>query len=209
MPTFFDTAKVIAIFSCLIPLIIGFRKRELLWWLALASFISDLSSLILLQNKVYQYTYLISTLYMYIDIVLVTTYFYKNGVLGIKNNYIVILLALLVSATLINLSTVKFQKFDTKGLAVVLIVYIIFSLIGYAEILRKRSDIPLGKQPFFWGNTAIFIFACNTFFIFLMSESGYRSDKVSFLIIWMVGILLTNTIKNILIAISLAKSNHE
>jgi len=201
----------ISVFSPLLPLIVGFRKRtSLLWFYALAGISFDIISLIVrAYNEHYHKSLNLSlaeNIFLIFEFSLISLY-YRDKVFKKNKLFLVLILLLILLYVLCNLSYYNLM-FNFVGGTIFDFSCIIFAVIGLYSLIKKREVVFLDKSPFFWVNIALLLYCTGNFLIFLFAEYLQEKDSDFLRYLWIFHNVL-NILFSVLIAISFLKRNNE
>lgn len=200
----------LSIFSPLLPLLVGCRKRTLLWFYAFAGFSFDIISWAIRSYAANNHKTIdlsvAENIFMVFEFVLISLYYrrkiFKNDRLFFITMAILILLYTLCNVTRYNV------MFNFIGGTIFDFSCIIFAVIGFYSLLRKKEVIFLDKSSFFWVNVAFLLYCTGNFFIFLFAEYLEIKDNLFLRNLWVFHNVL-NILFSVLIAVSFLKRNNE
>lgn len=202
----------LSIFSPLLPLIVGLRKRTTLLWLyALAGFSFDIILIIVRDYCTYKHITppnlsLAENIFLVLEFVLISLY-YRNKVF-IKSQLFIVVMAVLISLYILSNVTKYYAVLNLVGGTIFDFSCIIYAVIGFYSLIKKREVIFLDKSPFFWVNVALLIYCTGNFLIFLFGAYFQEKDKHFLINLWVFHNVL-NILFSVLIAISFLKRNIE
>jgi hypothetical protein len=205
------TIAYISIFSPLLPLTVGFRKRNtLLWFYALAGFSFDIISLIIRTGNSYSNNnpglLLAENIFLIFEFALVSLYY--RGKVFRNSKYFFWIMAMIISIYILTNATKRNMIFNFVGGSIFDFSCIILAVIGFYSLIKKKEVIFLDKSPFFWVNVAFLIYCTGNFLTFLFAEYLKEKDGHFLVNLWIFHNVL-NILFSILIAISFLKRNIE
>ena len=196
-------------FSPLLPITIGFNKRNtLLWYYAIIGFAFDILFTVLMRFCFFTGKELVTSVaqntFLIVEFILISLY-YQREILQKKYFYfflipvpVLFFLASIIGKSNIALSFLGGSIFD--------FTCIFYAISGFYTLLKKQQVVFLDRSAFFWVNVAFLVYCCGNFFIFLFSEYLIQKDKEMSIKLWIFHNIL-NIIFSILIAISFSKKN--
>lgn len=202
--------KLIYYLSILSPLpaiIIAGRRRSVLWYYVLMSFLSDITSYIL---GIYKLPHaVVSNTFMLAEFVLLTAYF-KRALLGDKyrNQYIAIVGLLSLWFIINSFSRINDSASDADGMnyfftSFFYILYLLLSLFSFYKIMKSERLVNLAHSSLFIISVAILLYASGSYMLFLFKPYLERINLEMMRRFWFYLFLPLNILKNILIAIAL------
>jgi len=195
----------ISILSPVLPIYTGMHHRNSpLWIYVLLAFLTDLV-IILLKEVFHLNPGKVANMFLLIELVCFYTYFYKKNIIPSRLVFWIITPLAVLLYILHTLYTISWSQLNTGGYSIALISYILLSILGYKNILNTQKALYIGSSAFFWGNTAIMVYACGSFFIFLFKDRLHPVNAEMFGKIWVYGFLTFNITKNLLLAVALSK----
>ncbi len=87
------------------------------------------------------------------------------------------------------------------------IMVILWSLLGFYELMNKNQGMEIYKEEMFWINSAFLIYFAGTFFLFLLSNYLIQTDSKAANSFWMINLFL-NILVNIFYCIGIKKGNN-
>jgi hypothetical protein len=197
---------ILSILSPLLPIITGkHNRKEPLWMYSFLCFTTDLTELVLKEEFHFNLTE-IAHITLLIEIVSFYYYFYKRSVIPTRIAFWIITSIAVIFYILHTLFSISWHQLNTGGYSVVLMSYILLSMLGFRNILHNQRTKYIGTSAFFWGNTAIMVYACGAFFIFLFKDKVYSVNAELFGQLWIYGYLTFYITKNLLLGVALAKN---
>ncbi len=145
-------------------------------------------------------------IFLIFEFVLISLY-YRNKVFKTNTLFLLIMIALISLYIFSNVAKYSVM-FNFIGGTIFDFSCIIYSVIGFYSLLRKREVIFLDKSPFFWVNVALLLYCTGNFLIFLFAEYLREKDKHFLINLWLFHNVL-NIMFSVLIAISFLKRNIE
>jgi len=97
------------------------------------------------------------------------------------------------------------MEFNSIGITVFCIIYIVYAILGFYNLVSEQKVIFLEKSGFFWANVAWIIYSSGVSFIFLYEQYFISHHLKLIENIWML-VCLLNTIKYLFLAVSLKTS---
>jgi hypothetical protein len=185
---------------------LGFKQRfTLLWFYAATGFITEIVTLYLLKHK-YEYHWT-GNIFILSEFVFISS-FYRRYIFKNTTQLLIILLAgttFFISNTIFN----SIWILNLFGAGVFCIIYIIYGIRGFYELLQQPEIIYLRKSSFFIINMAFFIYSAANSLLFLFG-SYLRQNDFDFLIsIWGSFFISMNILHYLLIGIGLYKTKSE
>lgn len=98
-------------------------------------------------------------------------------------------------------------KVNLSGAAFFYLLYIIYAIIGFYQLIRNPKQDFIERSSEFWTNTAVLIYASGVFFIFLYEEIIDVQNKILINLLWVYLFCSLNIIKNIFLAKALSVEN--
>lgn len=195
----------ISVLSPLLPVYTGIHHRKaVLWIYTLLAFLTDLT-ILLLKEVLHLDPGKIANIFFLMEMVCFYYYFYEKSIIPSRLSFWIIAPAAMLLFVVHTLYTVSWNQLNTGGYCMVLISYILLSILGYMHILHTQKTVHIGASAFFWGNTAIMVYACGAFFIFLFKDRLHPVNAELFGKLWIYGFLTFNITKNLLLAVALSK----
>jgi hypothetical protein len=195
------TSKISAFAPVLIALLLIKKWKNVMWWYILSGALAEISSHIL-KDYLHMRMDIAANLYLCSELLCYFFFFYKILI----SKWWVLFGFLSVSL----LSLFVFQSWDVFltdqnmfAVGMNCLLFVICSMLVYKKILENPEYDNILKNPVFWLNTGIFIYAsCGCiFFIFL---DKVRSEDIVFLIqLWLTFYCVINLIRYIFIGIGL------
>lgn len=195
----------ISVLSPLLPAYTGrHRRNEPLWIYALLAFMADITTL-LLKEVQHLDPGKIANIFFLMEMVCFYYYFYEKSIIPSRLSFWIIAPAAVLLYVVHTIYTVSWNQLNTGGYSMMLLSYILLSILGYRHILHAQKTVYIGALAFFWGNTAIMVYACGAFFIFLFKDKIHPVNAELFGKLWIYGFLTFNITKNLLLAVALSK----
>lgn len=204
--------RLLVILISAIVLIIGYKnkRKDLLWLYMVGSLCADVLTFIIrriFHSDAYSQVVHLFTIF---EICIFVFYFNQNRIINRKTVSIlcIIILSIFTFGFFHNYNLLKF-KVDGKLHALSLIIPLILSIFAYFKMLKIDSAniVNITNTPFFWGNTAIFIYTSCGFLLrltnYLLKQYPIKTQEVIFLLF-----LLFVIIKTILMGIALSKKTN-
>jgi len=82
------------------------------------------------------------------------------------------------------------------------IMVIVWSLLGFYELMNKNQGIEIYKEEMFWINSAFIIYFAGTFFLFLLNDYLLKNDSKAANSFWIINLFL-NILVNIIYCIGI------
>ncbi len=201
----------ISIFSPLLPLAVGLRKRNtLLWYYAMVGCSFDIASLLIRtyskHNGITADLAIAENVFLILEFVLISAY-YRNKVFKNKKLFPVVTGILILLYILSNIPG-NTLRLNLIGGAIFDFSCIVYAIIGFHSLLNTREVIFLDKSSFFWVNVAFLIYCTGNFLVFLFAGYLHTKDASFLASLWIFHNIL-NILFSILIAISFMKRNVE
>lgn len=201
----------LSIFSPVLPLIVGFYKRKtLLWFYALSGFSFDIFSLMVRTYDAHHHRTpnlsLAENIFMIFEFVLISLY-YKGKIFKSSKLFFAVLGTLISLYLLCNLTRYNVM-FNFVGGTIFDFTCILYAIVGFYSLIRKREVLFLDKSPFFWVNIALLVYCTGNFLIFLFAEYLQKKDAAFLSNLWVFHNML-NILFSVFIAISFLKRNNE
>lgn len=194
----------ISLASPLFALIPGWRQRfSLLWLYAATGLIIDNTGVIL---KLYEIKpYLLGNIFVAAELVFISAY-YRDKIFGTKTLFWTLTPTLITAFTVHTLAN-GFNELNTLGIGILCMFYMGYGLAGFLKMLKSPQTIYLNQSPFFWINTAFFLYAASNcllfiFIIYLKTESPQFLTKI-----WANFFTVVNILHYIFIGIGLYKTD--
>jgi hypothetical protein len=195
--------KYISLAAPLITLILGWRQRfTLLWLYAAAGLICDNLGEVL---KTHDYNYqVVGNIFVLLELLAVTLY-YRSQIFTNKGMWMIVA-TLTVLLFVIYTAVNGILEMNFIGLGLLCVIYIVFGVLGYLKMMKDITVHFLGKLPFFWINTAFFLYAASTCILFIFVT--YLKDESFDLMktIWFYFFTVINILHYIFIGIGLYKT---
>ncbi|RYD56594.1 MAG: hypothetical protein EOP56_11115 [Sphingobacteriales bacterium] len=198
-----EIIKFLSIFSPLLALVAGYRRRfTLLWYYALAGLFFDLLLLVLKRGLEVNHLWA-ANLFVLTEFLLLTFYYREQL---FKNRALFSSLVFLGSAFFITTTALKsIFAFNAIGASVFFLAYIIYGILGLYKMLQAQDELFLERSSFFWVNVALIIYASGNFLLFLFMDYLRQHDDKMLLMLWASTFQVLNIIKNMLLGIALSK----
>lgn len=171
-----DIVTYLSIFSPCIPIIIGYKRKSLLWVYAFAGLLFDILLRIKTKVDVHRSVHLpvwVNTLF-FVNIFLLAellfiSFYYRRKIF--KTDTIFFGTVFFIS-TVYTVMTVynSISSFSNYGEAFLSIAYMSFSIIGLYVILQKQEFLFLSRSSFFWVSVAVLIYSTGNFLVFLSDK---------------------------------------
>ena len=193
---------IISVASFLLPLVFGYKKRQtLLWAYLFIGFAFDIS-LIILKRIYHVNIFPFANLYVLIEFLLLSAYYYKNAT---KNNTNFLLITLIIACVYISQSIHNGTlNRNGTGASVLYVVYLLYALLGFYSISKKPVYANITTSSFFWVNVAILLGSSGRVILFLFEDYLIAHQNTYLGHLWIVYRLL-NVLINILFAIALTR----
>ena len=198
----------LSIFSPLIPIVVGYKKKSLLWIYALAGLLFDIALRIKGYVDVHKLVHLpvsVNVL-LFVNIFLLAeflfiAFYYRHKIFKTDTGFYAIASAIALGYAAITIYN-SISSFSNYGEAFLSIVYMLFSIVGLYSILQKQEFLFLNKSSFFWVNVAVLIYSTGNFLIFLSDKFLQSANEKIEHEIWIFHNFL-NVSFSILVAIAL------
>ena len=188
-------------------LVLGYRQRfTLLWLYALAGLVIDLTALILKTNGIKQYW--LGNIFVLLELVCITLYYRRHVFYNRKEflGFSSLLIIVFVVHTIYN----SIFEFNQTGTGVLCAIYIGYGVVGYLQILRNKNVVYLNHLPFFWINTAFFLYSTANCLLFLFATYLKAESLELMMNIWFKYFVSFNILRYIFIGVGLYKTSpHE
>ena len=199
--------KFISIFSPLLPIIIGFKKKKnLLWLFAVTGFLFDCFSFIIYKINDRANISLEENMFLLIEFLFISFY-YKNFIFK-KIRHFFLFAGFVILIFLIFMFASSIFDVNSYGAALFDFVSIVYGIAGLYHILRKQEAIFIEKSEFFWVNVAILIYCTGNFLVFLFEKYTVSVHQDYMYQLWLFHNVL-NVIFSILIAFALSPKKTE
>lgn len=196
--------KIVSVISPLLLILICWRMRfTLLWLYAATGFFIDLVS-ILLKYVLHTNNLWLGNVFVLAEFLFISFY-YKKALYRNANLFFGIT-AIFAFYFIFNTTNKSLFDFNTFGAGIFCILYVIYGLLGFYSQLKQAKPEVLGNSPFFWVNTAIFIYASGTFLLFLFRYYLQEKDLDLFNTIWQTFFPIINIMRYLLIGFALFKT---
>lgn len=199
----------LSIFSALLPLVVGFKRRSsLLWTYVLASFSCDILMYVLRWWMHASHLW-VGNVFVSLEVLILTAYYGRQ----LKVKPTVYYTAAITLCMLFCIHTLAlpggYNDFNSFGYSIINFILILYVIAGFYTILKDSNLIHLERSAFFWVNTAFLIYASGNFLLFLFNKYLQQNDDLLFIILWSVSFKLLNIIKNIILAVALSKKTSD
>lgn len=184
-------------------LILGWQQRfTLLWFYAMAGLSFDLFGLFLKTNG---YNHHISNDVFILVQLLVISFYYRDKVFP-SNRLFIVLTLFLASGFIAHTLSRPFDSLNFLGASILCTVYIGYGVTGYIKTLRNPKVIYLSESPFFWFNSAFFLYSASVCLLFLFLTYLKSTDFELMMKIWNNFFTVMNITHYIFIGIGLYKT---
>lgn len=198
-----DELKFLALTAGLWTIFIGWRQKfSLLWCYAAVGLICE-NSAELLKSCELNYR-LPGNLFVLAELLFISFY-YRDKIFPTKGMYYVMSITFAVGFAAHTIYNGIFQM-NFIGLGVLCTVYIGFGIVGYLKLLKDSTITFLSNSPFFWINTAFFIYATSCCILFLFLTYLKETSYDLLISIWMWFFFAINILRYIFIGIGLYKT---
>lgn len=179
----------------MLPIIFGYKKRySLLWLYAITGFIFDIFiSFVFYKDPSVKHP--LANVFIWVEFCFIYSYYYAKLKEEYSiSRYVVLFAAILIVSYSIIFFRVNFLIFNSPGAAFFCILYILFSIAGFLEILKQQEIVFLNKSEFFWVNVAFIINSSGVFLLLLTAMYFNTHAQKTISKLWpLVGVL--NTMK--------------
>ena len=189
--------------SPIVVLILGWRQRfTLLWLYAAAGLIFDNVGEVFKQNGINHH--ISGNIFNLIELIVILAYFQREI---FKNDIVFWLTTVLLTIGYIAHTIYSdWTEFNFVGLGVLCAMYIVFGVLGYVQILRRREVIYLSQLPQFWINTAFFLYASSNCLLFLFATYLKQESFELMIRIWYSLFVGVNIMRYVFIGVGLRKT---
>ena len=194
-------SKIIGYLSNLssIPgILVGFKRKGLLWLYVLSSFLFDINSFILKQLKIpFAWS---SNSFLLLEFIILTCYFINITINRQKqrNAYSFVTLAAL-AFVIHTLYKYEWNAVNYHGASYFYAGYILFSMAGMYKLLNEPMNISIERSPIFVFCVAILIYSSGSFIIILYENELLMTDEKFIKYAWIFIRNPLNIFKNLLI----------
>ena len=144
-----------------------------------------------------------------VEIVCISLFYFKFiNEINLKRIVIIVALMVLLFAIIEGIVIEGIFNYPSIALAPGGIMIILWSLLGFYELLKLNNNIPIYKEPMFWINSGILIYFAGTFFLFLLNDYFMKNDPHSASIFNNINLFL-NVLVNIIYSIGVYKKGNE
>lgn len=193
---------LLSIFSPLVPLVTGFRrKNSLLWVYPLVAFFFDLLGSFL-KRGLHVDNGWAANLFMLTEFILLS-FLFKDRIF---RNSTVLFYLFLTGLSLFFIGytlTHSVWKFNMLACCPFLLMYLCYGIAGLYALLQKQETTHVERSWFFWFNVAVLVYAAGAFLIYLFKDYLIRIDEEKYMGLWSNVYLLVNITKNILLGVAL------
>lgn len=193
---------LLSILSPLVPLVIGFRKRNsLLWIYPFVAFFFDLLGSFLKRGLEVSNSWA-SDLFMLSEFVLLSL-LYKDKIF---RNRTVLFYTLLIGTSLFFIIHTMLRSpaiFNMLGCCPFLLLYLCYGITGFYSLLKRQENLHIEKSWFFWLNVALLVYAAGAFPFFLFKTHLVQIDRDRYMTLWYNVFLLVNISRYLLLAVAL------
>lgn len=192
----------IAIFSPVLPLMVGFKKRwTLLWTYVLIGFIFDVIILIAKSDK-HLNAYSIGNLYVIFEFIIIALLYQK---IVLKKNIILFISLIFIALFyIINTLSKSIYDFNAFGASFFLVTYIFLAISGFYKIMQNEQILFIERSSFFWFNVAILMYATGNLLVFLFKDYLIEYDNHFFIQLWTNFVRVLVILKSVLLAFALS-----
>jgi len=194
----------LSIFSPIIPLVVGRKhKLTLLWLYVLTGFCFEIIIFSLRQWKLNYYW--ADNLFFLSEFIFIS-FIYRKKIF--KSNFVFCLIGSLILLYFIVTTLSRkdnFFKLNEKGASLFYLCYIIYSILGFNELLKKKKIVRLETVSFFWVNCAFLILGSGTFLIFLFIPYFQKINVEILRKLWSDFFLIVNILTQLLLALALSR----
>jgi hypothetical protein len=199
----------ISVFSPIVAIVIGWKKRSLLWCYACIGFLVDFISFasnrtgILPHHKWLYNAFILTEFFIFFSIygqllqnkrkrILFTLYalsffFYYLFSLALQARSLFFIL----------------DPINQSNIAVLFVFYISLGIMGLYKLLTLDGIIYLEKEWLFWVSTALLLYGSGDIFLFLFGDHFTSKSDSKYISLWYFVHPTMNTIKNLLIALAI------
>lgn len=191
---------IISIFSPLIPVILGYKRRDnLLWIYSLIGLLCNVFLWFQTPSQLFLIKAVTANLFVVTEFILFSTFFFRHFGTSIKIRWLFESVFAILFIALCAYS--GYDKFNAIGSAVFCLIYICFSLWGFMSLIKGSNHVHIQRSGFFVVNAAMLIYASSVFFVFL---TGFIFQDIKLkLQLWHWVVEPMNAFKYLLIGISL------
>jgi hypothetical protein len=186
-----------------VTLIIGYKNRNSLLWLFVATgLFFDLLISFTRRSLGLNYFWA-ANLYVLLAFLLIS-FVYKEIIFKKKTPFYLAtttLAAIFVASTIYN----SIWNFNTTGASIFYFAYIVYSILGFYNLLTEKKFLFLENSVEFWTNAAFLIYGSGNFLLFLFSEYLKLTNNDLFKNLWSTFFLVINISLNVLLAIALSR----
>lgn len=195
--------KVISLVSPIAVLILAWKHRfSLLWLYAAAGLIIDNVNLLLRYYDINPHA--TGNLFVLIEFICISFY-YKSRIFSSQRSFAVLISVLIIGFISHTIYTTIFEL-NFLGAGILCAVYITYGIAGYLRIINTVEVMDLTRLPFFWVNTAFFLYATSNCLLFLFATYLKQESYELMLSIWFSFFVSINILHYLLISIGLYKT---
>ncbi len=194
---------LLSLLSPLLTIVMGIKQRfTLLWYYAATGFIIDNTAQYLkLKNIEYHWP---GNLFLLAEFLFISL-FYKKHLYKSKTLFWGVTIPVFIFFILNTIYNSVFE-FNMFGAGIFCLVYIIYGLLGFYQLLQRPVIIYLNKIPFFWINLAFFLYSSANCLLFLFGSYLRATDFQLLFTIWGIFFTSINILHYLLIGIALNKT---
>lgn len=193
----------ISLVSPLLVIILGWKQRfTLLWLYAGAGLLLDNLSYILKQAE-FNYR-LTGNIFVLVELACITAFYSKNVFKG--SGVFLVIMSLSGLLFLLHSGLTSFFQLHFQDVGLLCAVYIALGVFGYYKMLQFPATAYLNNSPFFWVNTAFFLYASTNCLLFLFATYLSKESFILMLSIWGFFFTTINILRYLFIGIGLYKT---
>jgi hypothetical protein len=148
-----------------------------------------------------EYAHLFNSLYIPIEFLLISHFFFKAVQNSVYQNFIKLISFLFIGIFISKTILIPSNEFDSIINGIESIIIIFFSISYFYETIKNPEKIFIDKDPFFWGVSGFFLFFSISFFVFLLRQSNWNKTEFFFQYVYIHAI--SGILRNIICSIAL------
>jgi len=194
---------IISLVAPVLTLLLGWRQRfSLLWFYAAAGLLLDNLSQLL---KYWHLNHHIPLNVFVLAELICISFYYRRHVFSRSKLFLLFSGALAIGFVIHTLLTDPLVL-NFTALGILCTIYIGYGIAGYLSMRGKSEITYLNNSPFFWINTAFFLYATTSCLLFLFATYLKSESWELLLSIWFGFYMIVNILRYIFIGIGLYKT---
>ncbi|MEO6831362.1 MAG: hypothetical protein ABI378_03770 [Chitinophagaceae bacterium] len=190
----------ISVFSALLPVIIGYKERSILWYYAVIAFIADVFGIFCHYYR-YSSSWTVDIFFL-LEWLLISQYLILSCFTGKSRFYANIISILVALLYIIQTLVHGLNEPNLQGAAPFYVFYILGAMVAFYRVTQNIEIIQIEKSPIFVFSTGLLLYASGSLIMILLKRYLDEANESFSAYMWIVHDVL-NVIKNVAIAFTL------